>query len=63
MQLNSNVSNQAESVEVFTSSSNEGGAMQNSSSFVVGRAIQNSNYEDAHATVRTVHHGISTGWA
>ena len=47
MQLNSNGSNQAESVEVFTSSSNEGrGAIQNSSIFV-GRAIQNSNYEGA----------------
>ena len=46
MQLNSNGLNQAESVEVFTSSSNEGRAMQNSSSFV-GRAMQNSNYEGA----------------
>ena len=46
MQLNSNGLNQAESVEVFTSSSNEGRATQNSSSFV-GRAIQNSNYEGA----------------
>ena len=45
MQLNSNGSNQAESVEIFTSSSNEGRAMQNSSSSFVGRAIQNSNYE------------------
>ena len=46
MQLNSNGSNQAESVEVFPSSSNDGRATQNSSGFV-GRATQNSSYEGA----------------